>query len=191
MLLIPTKLQDSDLEFKIWQLLARVAASDLEFRLRRLPARVALDSHRWCLGWGLLSHLPRAHCSATSSQPMRWACLAKSQQLPCSSNPKAHCLDKLKSHPARVVQCSDKLPIKVRGCSGPSLKEAWARQLQAFSEPVPYLKATLSLVKRSHRNHCCRQHQVSSSLEKQLTISSNLMGSSISELNNTRCALEN
>ena len=160
---------------------------------RRCQALVALDSHRRCLAWWQPPcHLLRAHCSATSSQQMRWAYLAKSQQLPFSNiNLKVHCLDKVKSQLFRVAQCLDKLPIKVRGCSGPNHKEAWARQLQAFSEPVSHLKETLSLVKPSHRNHCSRQLPVSSSLEKLLTILSILMGSSISELNNTRCALEN
>ena len=161
--------------------------------MRQLPAQVALDSHHRCLAWWQPPcHLLRAHCSAISSQPMRWAYLAKSQQLLCSnSNLKVQCLDKVKSLLARVAQCLGKLPIKVRECSGPSHKEAWARQLQAFSEPVSHLKVTLSLVKPSHRNHCSRQRRVSSSLEKLLTILSILMGSSISELNNTRCALEN
>ena len=87
--------------------------------------------------------------------------------------------------------CLGKLPIKVRECSGPSHKEAWAKQLQAFSEQMSHLKATPSLVKPRHRNHYSRQLRVSSSLEKLLTILSILMGSSISELNNTRCALKN
>ena len=146
--------------------------------MRRLLAQVALDRHQRCLSWGEPSRLPRAHYSAISSLPMRWAYLVKSQLL-CNSNPKAHCLDKLKSQLARVVHCLDKLPIKVRGCLEPSHKLAW---LQSFSELVSHLKVTLSLAKLSHRNHCSRQHRASSSLEKLLTILSILMGSSISEL---------